>query len=126
MTDDDDEILVNLAQTLGNFTDLVGGPSHALIVIKLLENLACAEETTVRDQAIESLKKVISQSKIKDRESEFFDLIKRLINANDSFTSKIAGIAIIPVCFAHMNSTNQQELIKYFSNYSNLHKVYAV
>ncbi len=113
LTDDEDEILVNLAEVLGNFTDLVGGPGHALILVRLLENLACAEETVVRDQAIESLKKVLGQAKIKEREAEFTELIKRLVNNQDTFTAKIAGAAIIPVCFPFMSAGTQQEIIKY-------------
>ena len=41
---------MTLAETLGGFTELVGGPTHTLILTKLLENLACAEEVTIRDQ----------------------------------------------------------------------------
>jgi len=116
-TDDDDEILVALAEALGMFIDYVGGPANSLCLLKPLEPLACAEESLVRDKAIESLKKVIAVAKIKDHESEIIDLLKRLSKDTDCFTGKIAAAALAPVCFSHVNSTNQQDLILYFFHF---------
>ncbi len=50
MSDDEDEILVSLAEVLGSFTDFVGGAAHALSLVKPLEPLACAEEAVIRDE----------------------------------------------------------------------------
>ena len=50
LTDDEDEILVTLAEVLGGFTELVGGAAHALTLLKPLEILATAEEGIVRDK----------------------------------------------------------------------------
>lgn len=50
MGDDEDEIVVSLAEVLGSFTDFVGGTAHALILVKPLEPLASAEEAVVRDK----------------------------------------------------------------------------
>ena len=55
LTDDEDEVLVILAEILGGFTELVGGSTHGMVLIKLLENLACAEETVIRDQVLETM-----------------------------------------------------------------------
>lgn len=49
-TDNDDEILVALAEEVGDFVDLVGGPAHAAILVDPLEVLAGIEETVVRDR----------------------------------------------------------------------------
>ena len=48
--DDEEEVLLSLAEVLGNFLDYVGGPAHALHLIKPLEKLCQVEETTVRDK----------------------------------------------------------------------------
>jgi len=48
--DDEDEVLLALAEELGNFADYVGGPDHVHVLIPLLENLAIVEETVVRDK----------------------------------------------------------------------------
>lgn len=59
--DDDDEVLLAEAEQLGGFVPFVGGPSHAFILLPLLENLATVEETVVREKAVESLCKVGAQ-----------------------------------------------------------------
>ncbi len=48
--DDEDEVLLAIADELGNFTDLVGGPGHAHILFGPLATLAAVEETLVRDK----------------------------------------------------------------------------
>lgn len=50
--DDDDEVLLALAEELGNFVDYVGGPDHAHILIQPLESLAMIEETVVREKVL--------------------------------------------------------------------------
>jgi len=48
--DDEDEVLLALAEELGNFVDYVGGPQYAHLLLAPLENLAAVEETVVRDK----------------------------------------------------------------------------
>jgi serine/threonine-protein phosphatase 2A regulatory subunit A len=48
--DDEEEVLINLAEVLGSFLDFAGGPSYAIHIIKPLEKLCQVEETTVRDK----------------------------------------------------------------------------
>ncbi|KAJ1672922.1 protein phosphatase 2A structural subunit, partial [Spiromyces aspiralis] len=42
--DDDDEMLLVLAEKLGEFVPYVGGPEYAHILLRPLENLAATEE----------------------------------------------------------------------------------
>jgi len=102
---------MSLADILGNFTDFIGGSTQTLPLIRLLENLASAEEPTVRDKAIESLKKVLSNSKVKEHEREFIELIKRFTNDKDTYGLRIVGFSILPTCYPFMSSPAQQELI---------------
>ena len=49
--DDEDEVLLALAEELGrNFEEYVGGPEHAHVLLGPLENLSAVEETLVRDK----------------------------------------------------------------------------
>ncbi len=50
LVDDEDEIVVTLAEALGDFTDVIGGQSQVLCLLKPLELLASAEEPLVRDK----------------------------------------------------------------------------
>lgn len=53
--DDEEEVLLALAETLGGFVEYVGGPAHAVSVLKPLERLCQVEETTVREKVRHSL-----------------------------------------------------------------------
>jgi hypothetical protein len=48
--DDDDEVLLVLAEELEHFVELVGGPDHAVCLVEPLGVLAAVEETVVREQ----------------------------------------------------------------------------
>jgi serine/threonine-protein phosphatase 2A regulatory subunit A len=49
--DDEDEVLLALADELGRgFDEYIGGPAHAHVLLASLENLATVEETLVRDK----------------------------------------------------------------------------
>lgn len=48
--EDEDEVLVALSEELGSFTEYVGGPQWAHVILSPLENLAAIEEPVVRDK----------------------------------------------------------------------------
>lgn len=50
--DEEDEVLVVLAEELGKFVDYVGGPKFAHLLLPSLEELAGVEETLVRDKVL--------------------------------------------------------------------------
>ena len=50
--DDEDEVLLALAEELGGFVEYVGGPAYAHLLLPPLEMLAAMEETVVRDKVI--------------------------------------------------------------------------
>lgn len=54
-SDDDDEVLVILAEELGRFVELIGGAEYALSLLKPLEPLVCAEESIVRNKVSQYL-----------------------------------------------------------------------
>ena len=53
--DDEDEVLLAMAEELGRFVPYVGGPAHAHCLLVPLEVLSAVEETVVRDRAVLSL-----------------------------------------------------------------------
>lgn len=56
--DDDDDILLVLAEELGNLIELCGGKEWAHILLVPLETLAGAEESAVREKATEAIEKI--------------------------------------------------------------------
>ncbi|ETN81849.1 HEAT repeat protein [Necator americanus] len=75
---DEDEVLLILAEQLGNFTPLVGGPEYVHCLLPPLENLATVEETVVRDKAVESLRKLADKLSTPALEEYFIPMLKRL------------------------------------------------
>jgi serine/threonine-protein phosphatase 2A regulatory subunit A len=48
--DDEDEVILALAEQLAAFVPLVGGPEFAFTLLLPLESLATVEESSVRDK----------------------------------------------------------------------------
>uniref|UniRef100_A0A8C2E1M6 Protein phosphatase 2, regulatory subunit A, beta a n=1 Tax=Cyprinus carpio TaxID=7962 RepID=A0A8C2E1M6_CYPCA len=76
---DEDEVLLALAEQLGNFTMLVGGPEYVHCLLPPLQSLATVEETVVRDKAVESLRKISHEHSPVDLEVHFEPLVKPLV-----------------------------------------------
>ncbi len=55
------QVLLIMAEELGKFVPLVGGPEHATVLLAPLEALCMVEETVVRDKAVEALNLVTAQ-----------------------------------------------------------------
>lgn len=71
-----------LAEQLGNFTPLVGGPEYVHCLLPPLENLANIEETVVRDKAVESLQKIAEKHSAAQLEEYFIPMILRLASGS--------------------------------------------
>lgn len=105
--DDEDEVLLAMADELGSFVSYVGGPSYAHYLLPPLEGLAIVEETVVREKAVASLNNVgavLPDSSIADH---LVPLIKVRLPSSDSIfvsTCTLAVLAqvqfIIPACRA--------------------------
>jgi serine/threonine-protein phosphatase 2A regulatory subunit A len=50
LSEDEDEVLLALAESLSKFLDCVGGSKHAVHILKPLESLCVAEESAVREK----------------------------------------------------------------------------
>lgn len=74
--DDVDEVLLAMAEELGDFVPHVGGQEHAQVLLLPLETLSTVEETVVRDKAVESLCKVGSQLDPQSKAEHFAPLLK--------------------------------------------------
>lgn len=61
--DDEDEVLLALAQELGSgFVEYLGGPQYAHLLLGPLENLAAVEETVVREKVSKETRDVVRPS----------------------------------------------------------------
>mmetsp|Transcript_45033 Transcript_45033/g.133086 ORF Transcript_45033/g.133086 Transcript_45033/m.133086 type:complete len:586 (-) Transcript_45033:284-2041(-) len=99
--DDEDDVLLALADELGGFAEYVGGPPHAATLLTPLETLATVEETVVREKAVESLTKVAAQLSDPHLLEHFVPLIRRLAQG-DWFTSRISACGLFAVGYGRM------------------------
>ncbi|KAG8570116.1 hypothetical protein GDO81_014716, partial [Engystomops pustulosus] len=112
---DEDEVLLALAEQLGTFTSLVGGPEFVHCLLPPLESLATVEETVVRDRAVESLRAISHEHSPADLEAHFVPLVKRLASG-DWFTSRTSACGLFSVCYPRVSSTVKAELRQHFRN----------
>ncbi|XP_055521951.1 serine/threonine-protein phosphatase 2A 65 kDa regulatory subunit A alpha isoform-like, partial [Leucoraja erinacea] len=112
---DEDEVLLALAEQLGTFTALVGGPTYVYCLLPPLESLATVEETVVRDKAVESLRLISKEHSAADLERHFVPLVKRL-STGDWFTSRTSACGLFSVCYPRVSSTVKAYLRQNFKS----------
>ncbi|MBA0727560.1 hypothetical protein Golax_000537 [Gossypium laxum] len=107
--DDDDEVLLAMAEELGVFIPYVGGVEHAHVLLTPLETLCTVEETCVRDKAVESLCKIGSQMRENDLIEWFTPLVKRLA-AGEWFTARVSACGLFHIAYPSAPETLKTEL----------------
>jgi serine/threonine-protein phosphatase 2A regulatory subunit A len=110
-TEDEDEVLVALAEELGGFVDLVGGTQYASILVEPLEVLAGVEETVVRDRAVESLQKVAAVAP--NAGDVFVPLVKKLTEG-DWFTSRVSACSLVAAVYPKLTDAGQKKELRDF------------
>ncbi|KAE8889999.1 Protein phosphatase 2A scaffold subunit [Phytophthora fragariae] len=110
-TEDEDEVLVALAEELGGFVDLVGGAEHAAALVEPLEVLAGVEETVVRDRAVESLQKVAAV--VPTVGDIMVPLAKRLAEG-DWFTSRVSVCSLFAAIYGKLVDAGRKKEMRDF------------
>ncbi|CAM0137626.1 unnamed protein product [Umbelopsis sp. WA50703] len=113
-TDDEDEVLLALAEELGNFSSCVGGKEYAHVLLRPLETLAAVEETVVRDMAVESLCKTAELLSEQQLEDYYVPLVKRL-SSGDWFTSRTSAAGLFAASYSKMSKETLDEMRKIFA-----------
>ena len=106
--DDEDEILLMLAEQLGGFVDFVGGASFIPCLLSLLESLSTVEEPTVRDRAIESIRIMAEAMSNEHLVGEFVPMLRNLFS-RDWFTSRISACALFAVAYPRLTDATKAE-----------------
>ncbi|THH17009.1 hypothetical protein EW146_g3728 [Bondarzewia mesenterica] len=113
--DDEDEVLLALAEELGkNFDDYIGGHEYAHVLLGPLENLSAVEETLVRDKAADSITKVAEVLSQEQIEQYYIPLLKRLSHG-EWFTSRTSSAALYAPVYPKVSPAIQEELRKGFA-----------
>lgn len=109
--DDDDEVLIALAEQLGSGVEWVGGPSHAHALTGPLEELCNVEEISVREKATEALKSLVQEMSQEQVVRHFCALIHRLAS-HDWFTSRISVCSLFSAALVKVGEAKQDDLLK--------------
>lgn len=115
---DNDEAQTAIGRQLGDFTDLVGGPPHAVILLPILEKLAAEEELVVRDTAVQSLAKLTPLLPKAEVAAKIVPAIRRLANG-DWFTTRVSACGLFAAAYPHVTDQLQTELRSMFCNLCN-------
>ncbi|KAA3459764.1 Armadillo-like helical [Gossypium australe] len=107
--DDDDEVLLAMAEELGVFIPYVGGVEHANVLLPPLETLCIVEETCVRDKAVESLCRIGAQMREQDLVEFFIPLLKRLA-AGEWFTARVSSCGLFHIAYPSAPEALKTEL----------------
>eukprot|EP00978_Attheya_sp_CCMP212_P005656 scaffold12688_cov49-Attheya_sp.AAC.2 len=112
--DDDDEVLIVIAQALGKLVMHVGGPTYAHLLLTPLELLLTVEESTVRDKATESAVLVGDSLSTESFQDQYAEMISRLAT-KEWFTSRMSAASLIASSFSRFNAQQQEEHIQNFA-----------
>lgn len=108
----DDEFLYSMAKQYAVLSDYISGNDELLILP--LEHLAAQEETVIRDQAIQSLCKVI-EKKPSLAPEHLVPSLHRLATKTDFFTARVSACALLPIAYRHVTDEQKAGLRKAYT-----------
>lgn len=112
--EDEDELLLVMAEELGKFESLVGGEEYLHILLVPLEALATVDESTVRKKAADSIREIVGSMSTEHVSEYFFPLLKRL-STRDWYTSRISACSLYDVAHTKFTLVLQTEVVEMFN-----------
>eukprot|EP00698_Gefionella_okellyi_P022941 TRINITY_DN7702_c0_g1_i1.p1 TRINITY_DN7702_c0_g1~~TRINITY_DN7702_c0_g1_i1.p1 ORF type:complete len:580 (+),score=173.37 TRINITY_DN7702_c0_g1_i1:126-1865(+) len=108
-TDDEDEVLLALAEELGKLIDGVGGVEFSHHLLPPLEIICSAEETVVRDKSAESLNTISERMPLDLLVDHFVAMLKRLASS-EWFSCRISSCSLFPTVYSRVPPAVRPEL----------------
>lgn len=112
--DDEDEVLLALATSLGKMVGLVGGGSHAQTLLPPLELLLTVEESTVRDVASASAQTISEALPDGTLQNQYASMLSRLAN-KEWFTARMSSAGLIAKAYPRLTKLQQHDLLTTFA-----------
>lgn len=111
---DFDQIMLAMADKLGKFLPLVGGPDYASSLIPIIEALCEVEEISVRSAVVASACSIMRQigPNHKSQVQLFFELIKRISNeeTGELFYYRVSCCQLVASLYTILSETDQVSL----------------
>ncbi|VDL95122.1 unnamed protein product [Schistocephalus solidus] len=108
---DVDEVMVAIAEQLGDFVRYVGGKDHAPVLIAPLESLALVEDVNVREKAVESLRRLTREHTDRDLQDHLFPLVQRLATG-DWYSSRASACGLFAVIYPRVNEATKLSILE--------------
>jgi serine/threonine-protein phosphatase 2A regulatory subunit A len=116
LVDDEDEVLLAMAGSLGRLVEHVGGPMHAHVLLRPLELLLTVEETSVREAASNSAQEIASHLPDETFRQDYAAMLARLA-VKEWFTARISAVGLIAAAYTRLvDVTQQDEHLQLFAN----------
>jgi serine/threonine-protein phosphatase 2A regulatory subunit A len=112
--DDEDEVLLALATSLGKMVSLVGGGSHGHSLLPPLELLLTVEENTVRAVASESAQTIATALPDETFQTQYASMLSRLAH-KEWFTARMSSAGLIAKAYPRLTKLQQQEHLTTFA-----------
>ncbi|GAX21279.1 serine/threonine-protein phosphatase 2A regulatory subunit A [Fistulifera solaris] len=106
--DDEDEVLLALASSLGRMVTQVGGPTQAHTLLRPLELLLTVEETLVRETATSSVQSIADQLPPQYFQHDYADMLRRLA-LQEWFTARISSACLIATAHTRLVDPEQRK-----------------
>ncbi|KAG7350297.1 peptidase C14 caspase catalytic subunit-like protein [Nitzschia inconspicua] len=111
--DDEDEVLLALATSLGKMIPQVGGGMYAHTLLPPLELLLMVEEITVRDAASASAQTIADSLPDETFQNQYEAMLKRLAT-KEWFTARISSAGLLAKAYPRLTPTQQQQHVLLF------------
>ncbi|PJF20102.1 hypothetical protein PSACC_00080 [Paramicrosporidium saccamoebae] len=107
--DEEDEVLTALAEEITSLLEYVGGAPHGYILLPLLEGLVSAEETYVRNTALDAFELIIKDMPEAHLKEHLTPAIQRLASG-DWFSKKSSASVLIVALSSRVNEASEMEM----------------
>jgi len=115
--DDEDEVLEVLATQIGCLIEFIGGNEHSQILLGNLESLLGAEQSKVREKAVESCKQIALVMTPEQIQEHFYPLLVRLKSA-EWYSPQISFSALVSTIYPHIPAEKKEELRTFYKEIS--------
>ena len=104
--DDEDEVLLTIAEKLGEMCNCVGGDEYINRLLAPLELLAAVEESAVREMTLKSIEIVVGRMSDEHLVKFFCPFLSRLA-VKDWFTSRISAASLFHVVYRRLSDSEK-------------------
>ena len=111
--DDEEEVLIALAEIIPQLFDLIGGKNYAYLLLDVLERLCAIEDTSVCAAAVSSFKLILSKIDYSKLEVLLLEQIARM-NSSEWLNSKISLSILLPVISKEISIEGQALVLDTF------------